>query len=90
MTARGGRALATAHAESAAAVLCVELEQHGLPIDRATARRLVTDAAGDEPHSLDEELAARSTRDAPEAISSQSPSRRRTASSPPAPRTCGA
>ncbi|APH01103.1 DNA polymerase I [Janibacter indicus] len=65
MTARGGRALATAHAESAAAVLCVELEQHGLPIDRATARRLVTEAAGDEPHSLDEELAARSTRDAP-------------------------
>lgn len=65
MTARGGRALATAHAESAAAVLCVELEQHGLPIDRATARRLVTEAAGDEPHSLDEELAARTTRDAP-------------------------
>ncbi|MFX4285094.1 DNA polymerase [Janibacter sp. G349] len=65
MSARGGRALATAHAESAAAVLCVELELHGLPIDRATARRLVTEAAGEEPHTLDEELAARTARDAP-------------------------
>nr|WP_257910336.1 hypothetical protein [Janibacter limosus] len=65
MTARGPRVLATAHAESAAAVLCVELEQGGLPIDRATARALVADAAGAEPHTLEEELAARVTRDAP-------------------------
>lgn len=65
MSARGARALATAHAESAAAVLCVELELHGLPIDRVTARRLVTEAAGEEPHTVDEELAARAARDAP-------------------------
>ena len=47
----GRRALATAHAESAAAVLCVELASDGLPIDREAARRLVTDAAGPRPGS---------------------------------------
>lgn len=65
VNARGPRAVATAYAESAAAVLCVELQQTGLPIDRETIRRLVTDAAGEEPHNLDEELASRTTRDAP-------------------------
>lgn len=65
MGSRGPRALATSHAESAAAVLCVELERDGLPIDRETARRLVTDAAGPEPQTLEEELAARTRRDAP-------------------------
>lgn len=64
-SAAGPRAVATAHAESAAAVLCVELETDGLPIDREVARRLVTDAAGEEPGTLAEELAARETRDAP-------------------------
>lgn len=64
-TAAGPRALATAHAESAAAVLCVELEGDGLPIDRETVGRLVTAAAGPEPHTLAEELAAREVRDAP-------------------------
>ncbi len=63
--AAGPRAVATAHAESAAAVLCVELETDGLPIDREVARRLVTDAAGEEPRTLAEELAARESRDAP-------------------------
>lgn len=61
----GRRALATARAESAAAVLCVELESDGLPIDREAASRLVTEAAGDEPHTLAEEIASRETRDAP-------------------------
>lgn len=65
VSARGPRAVAAAHAESAAAVLCVELEQGGLPIDRETARRLVTDAAGPEPRTVEEEVAARDTRDAP-------------------------
>lgn len=65
VSARGPRAVATAYAESAAAVLCVELQQTGLPIDRETIRRLVTDAAGEEPHTFDEELASRTTRDAP-------------------------
>ena len=64
-TAAGPRALAAAHAESAAAVLCVELESEGLPIDREAARRLVTEAAGDEPRTLAEELAGREERDAP-------------------------
>lgn len=63
--AAGPRALATAHAESAAAVLCVELESDGLPIDRVAASRLVTDAAGPEPHTLQEELESRRVRDAP-------------------------
>ena len=63
--AAGSRSLATAHAESAAAVLCVELESDGLPIDREAARRLVTDAAGDEPHTVAEEYASRERRDAP-------------------------
>lgn len=65
MTARGPRAIAAAHAESATAVLCVELARTGLPIDRETIRRLVTDAAGPEPSTFDEELAARAARDAP-------------------------
>ncbi|MGN7246820.1 DNA polymerase [Janibacter anophelis] len=65
VSARGPRAVAAAHAESAAAVLCVELERGGLPIDRETARRLVTDAAGPEPRTFEEEIAARDTRDAP-------------------------
>lgn len=63
--AAGPRALATAHAESAAAVLCVELETAGLPIDREAASRLVTEAAGPEPHDEAEELASRRVRDAP-------------------------
>lgn len=64
-TAAGPRAVATACAESAAAVLCVELETSGLPIDRAAASRLVTAAAGPEPHDVAEELASRQVRDAP-------------------------
>lgn len=64
-TTAGSRALAAAHAESAAAVLCVELESDGLPIDRAAVRRLVTESAGDEPRTLAEEIAAREQRDAP-------------------------
>lgn len=64
-SATGPRVLATAFAESAAAVLCVELERDGLPIDRAAVGALVTAAAGPEPHTLAEELAARQVRDAP-------------------------
>ncbi|MBB2987113.1 DNA polymerase [Terracoccus luteus] len=43
--------------ESAAAVLCLELERDGLPIDRATAVSLIADAAG--PRASDERDAAR-------------------------------
>ena len=35
----GARAVATAHSESAAALLCVELARDGLPVDRAMPRR---------------------------------------------------
>lgn len=49
-------AVVTAWAESAAALLCVEMEFDGLPVDRAEAMRLVQAAIGD---------GERSTRDAP-------------------------
>lgn len=62
---RGRRALLTACSESAAAVLCVELERTGLPIDRPALDRLLTAAAGPEPRSVEDELSARQARDAP-------------------------
>jgi DNA polymerase-1 len=49
--------LVTAWAESAAALLCVELEAGGLPIDVAEARRIISAAVG--------EADDRATRDAP-------------------------
>ena len=39
----------TARSESAAALLCVELSQDGLPIDRAEAERLIGDIIGPRP-----------------------------------------
>lgn len=61
----GPRALTTALSESAAALLCVELERDGLPLDRAVAEQLVTTAAGPEPRTLQEEIDGRAGRDAP-------------------------
>jgi DNA polymerase I len=58
-----GRALATAVSESAAAVLCVELERIGLPIDRDAMAALITDSAGPRPLTLEDELAGRAARD---------------------------
>ena len=53
----GPRAVATAHSESAAALLCLELERDGLPLDRSAAERLIREAAGprptDERHARD-------------------------------------
>ncbi len=46
-------AVSTAHSESAAALLCVELEEHGLPVDRATAERLIGASAGPRPASAE-------------------------------------
>jgi DNA polymerase-1 len=46
-----------AHAESAAALLCVELENDGLPIDRATANELLRAIIGDRPATSDAESA---------------------------------
>ena len=39
--------LVTAWAESAAALLCVELERDGLPVDEAEARRIIAASVGD-------------------------------------------
>ena len=59
----GRRELSTAFSESAAALLCVELELGGLPIDRATMGALITASAGPPPASLEEELSHRRVRD---------------------------
>ena len=64
LEALGSRALAAAHSESAAALLCVELERTGLPIDRATMTELITASAGPRPAGVDDELAHRAARDA--------------------------
>ncbi len=45
----GPRAVATAHSESAAALLCLELQRDGLPLDRARAEAIVAHAAGPRP-----------------------------------------
>ena len=62
--ALGPRVEATIHSESAAAVLCVELAQHGLPLDRVIAEELIVAAAGPRPETVEDELAARRIRDA--------------------------
>ena len=62
---RGGPlALLTALAESAAALLAVELEVDGLPLDRAVAGALLTDVVGPRPTSTEDEAAQRRARDA--------------------------
>lgn len=58
-----GRALSTAHAESAAEVLCVEMERDGLPIDVAEAERLIADAVGPRPSDAGDEARRRAERD---------------------------
>ncbi len=59
----GPRAVRTAYSESAAAALCVELEQHGLPVDRAVAEELIARSAGPRPHTEAETAAIRAGRD---------------------------
>ncbi len=53
----GPRVVATVNAESAAALLCVELARDGLPIDRGTMTGLIAACAG--PRPVDEADAAR-------------------------------
>ncbi|NAZ76573.1 DNA polymerase I, partial [Kineococcus sp. T13] len=55
----------TAHAESAAALLAVELERTGLPLERSTAEALLERATGPRPASAAEEARLRAARDAP-------------------------
>ena len=60
----GPRAVATAHSESAAALLCVELERDGLPVDRGTAELLIRESAGPRPTSEGHAREVRAQRDA--------------------------
>jgi len=60
----GARAVATAYAESAAAVLCLELERDGLPVDRARAETLIGQAAGPRPVNEADAARIRAERDA--------------------------
>ncbi|WP_432542817.1 DNA polymerase [Kineococcus sp. SYSU DK002] len=55
----------TGFAESAAALLAVELSRTGLPLDRPTAERIVGAAVGPRPATPAEEARYRAVRDAP-------------------------
>ncbi|HWL44062.1 MAG TPA: DNA polymerase [Ilumatobacter sp.] len=57
------RTRSTAHAESAAEFLCAELERDGLPLDIATADRLIADAIGPRPTSPADDDRRRAERD---------------------------
>lgn len=57
------RAVATAHAESAASLLCVELERDGLPLDRPTALELIGLSAGPPPRDEADAARIRAQRD---------------------------
>jgi DNA polymerase-1 len=57
------RLVGTVHAESAAALMCVELLRDGLPLDRARTEELVALAAGPRPTSDADDAAARRERD---------------------------
>ncbi|MCH8627123.1 DNA polymerase [Arsenicicoccus piscis] len=62
---RTPRAVVTATSESAAAVLCVEMEQHGLPIDRAALESLIEASAGPRPATEADAARGRRERDQP-------------------------
>ena len=63
-TAVSERLAATVASESAAALLCVELERDGLPVDRDATERLVAAAAGPRAETPADEVAGRRARDA--------------------------
>ena len=60
----GPRTVAAAYSESAAAVLCLELERDGLPVDRRAAEDLIAAAAGPRPDDEKEAGRIRRERDA--------------------------
>ncbi|TQL60893.1 DNA polymerase-1 [Oryzihumus leptocrescens] len=77
LLAQGGpRAVGSATSESAAALLCVELELDGLPLDRARAEELITAAAGERPRSEEHARQLRRERDA--AVLAHAPGREST------------
>ncbi len=57
------RALSTAHAESAAALLCAELESNGLPIDQQRMRDILEESVGPRAATAREEDLLRAQRD---------------------------
>jgi DNA polymerase family A len=61
--AAAGDPRTTARSESAAALLCEELSQEGLPLDRGEAERLVADIVGPRPQGEAGRTAARQQRD---------------------------
>ncbi len=60
----GPRAQACAISESAAAVLCLELERDGLPVDRDQLESLIAASAGERPRDLAHARQLRAERDA--------------------------
>lgn len=65
LAARGPQALSSAASESAAALLCLELERHGLPLHRPEIERIITAADGPRPSDEAGVRANRARRDAP-------------------------
>ena len=61
---QGGDPLHAAWAESAAELLCVELEVEGLPVDRHAVETVIASLAGRRPTDAADELAVRAERDA--------------------------
>ncbi len=72
----GPRAVSTAHAESAAALLCAELARDGLPVDRAEAERLIAESVG--PRPVDDTDARRIRRERDAVVLRLSPGREHT------------
>jgi DNA polymerase-1 len=66
LTALSGHpaAMATAHCESAAELLCADLSVDGLPVDRASAERILASFIGPRPSDQTEAAALRAARDA--------------------------
>ncbi len=64
LRALGPRAVAAAYSESAAAVLCLELERDGLPVDRRAAEELIAASAGTRPDDEQDAVRIRRERDA--------------------------
>lgn len=76
LAARGPQALATAISESSAALLCLELERDGLPVDRATMAGLIAQAAGERPRDAAHGILLRAERD--QAVLRHAPGHERT------------
>lgn len=74
--AHAGRLERTVWSESAAAVLCLELERDGLPVDRPAAEDLIAASAGERPRDEADAARIRAERDA--AVLRHAPGRERT------------